>query len=60
MPGAATPDADAYVKRLWNRTLIERIDIKGGQLPGVRLMQAFAGLFLLASSIKETGRGPGI
>jgi len=32
------------VKRLWNRTLIERIEIKGGQLTGVELKQPFAGL----------------
>ena len=53
-------DADPYVKRLWNRTLIERIEIKGGQLAGVELKQPFAGLFLLASSNKETlVGGPG-
>ena len=49
-----------YVKRLWNRTLIERIEIKGGQLAGVGLKQPFAGLFLLASSNKGTlVGGPG-
>jgi hypothetical protein len=42
--------ADPYVKRLWNRTLIERITIKGGQLSGVELKQPYHGLFLLASS----------
>lgn len=47
-------NADPYVKRLWNRTLIERIEIKGGQLAGVALKQPFAGLFLLASSNKGT------
>src|SRR6266478_7467743 len=53
-------NADPYVKRLWNRTLIERIEIKGGQLAGVALKQPFAGLFLLASSNKGTlVGGPG-
>jgi hypothetical protein len=47
-------NADPQVKRLWNRTLIERIEIKGGQLAGVALKQPFAGLFLLASSNKGT------
>jgi site-specific DNA recombinase len=47
-------NADPYVKRLWNRTLIERIEIKGGQVAGVALKQPFAGLFLLASSNKGT------
>ena len=47
-------NADPYVKRLWNRTLIERIEIKGGQLAGVALKEPFAGLFLLASSNKGT------
>jgi hypothetical protein len=47
-------NADPYVKRLWNRTLIERIEIKGGQVAGVELKQPFAGLFLLASSNKGT------
>jgi hypothetical protein len=45
--------ADPYVKRLWNRTLIERIMIKGGQLSGVELMHSYHGLFLLASSNKR-------
>ena len=50
----------SYVKRLWNRNLIERIEIKGGQLAGVALKQPFAGLFLLASSNKGTlVGGPG-
>ena len=48
---------DPYAKRLWNRTLIERIEIKGGQLAGVALKQPFAGLFLLASSNKGTSVG---
>ncbi len=53
-------NADPYVKRLWNRTLIERIEIKGGQLARVALKQPFAGLFLLASSNKGTlVGGPG-
>jgi len=53
-------NADPQVKRLWNRTLIERIEIKGGQLAGVALKQPFAGLFLLASSNKGTlVGGPG-
>ena len=46
------------------RTLIERIEIGGGQLAGVALKQPFAGLFLLASSNKGTlvgeSWGPGI
>ena len=46
LPGSRQP------KRLWNRTLIERIEIKGGQLAGVELKQPFAGRFLLASSNK--------
>jgi len=47
-------------QRLWNRTLIERIEIKGGQLAGVALKQPFAGLFLLACSNKGTlVGGPG-
>jgi hypothetical protein len=45
--------ADPYVKRPWNRTLIERITIKGGQLSGVELKQPYHGLFLLASSNKS-------
>jgi len=53
-------NADPYVTRLWNRTLIERIEIKGGQVAGVALKQPFAGLFLLASSNKGTlVGGPG-
>jgi hypothetical protein len=47
-------NADPYVKRLWNRTLIERIEIKGGQLAGIALKQPFAGFSLLASSNKGT------
>ena len=34
-------NADPYVKRLWNRTLIERIEIKGDPLAGVALTQPF-------------------
>ena len=56
-------DADPYVKRLLNHAMIERIEVKGGQLVGVELKQPFAGLFLLASSNKsslvgETGFEP--
>jgi hypothetical protein len=49
---SAYANADPYVKRLSNRTLIERIEIKGGLVAGVALKQAFAGHFLLASSNK--------
>jgi hypothetical protein len=49
-----TPGTLDDVKRLWNRTLIERIEIKGGQVAGVALKQPFAILFLLASSNKGT------
>lgn len=42
--------ADPHVKGLWNRTLIERITINGGQLAGVELKQLYHGLFLMASS----------
>jgi hypothetical protein len=45
--------ADPSVKRLWNRTLIERITIKGGELSGVEMKQPYHGLFLLASSNKR-------
>jgi hypothetical protein len=34
----------ACVKRLWNRTLFERITIKGGQLAGVELKQPSHGV----------------
>ena len=34
--------ADPYVKRLWNRTRIERIAIKGRPLAGVELQQPYA------------------
>ena len=51
MPEAAMR-AVPCVKRLMNRTLIERIEITGGQLAG-----PFAGHFLLASSNEELWSG---
>ncbi len=45
--------ADPYVKRLWNRALIERIAIGAGQVARVELKEPFAGLFLWAGSNKE-------
>ena len=44
--------ADPYVKRLWNRTLMERIAIGAGQIARVELNEPFAGLFLWAGSNK--------
>jgi hypothetical protein len=44
--------ADPYVKRLWNRALMERIEIRAGQIARVKLKEPFAGLFLGASSNK--------
>jgi hypothetical protein len=52
--------ADPYVKRLWNRALMERIEIRAGEIARVELKEPFAGLFLCAGSNK--GRlvgGPG-
>ncbi len=49
------------MKGLWNRTLIERITIKGGQLAGVELKQLYHGFFLMASSNKRClVGGPGL
>jgi hypothetical protein len=44
--------ADPYVKRLWNRALMERIEIGAGQVARVELKEPFAGLFLWAASNK--------
>jgi hypothetical protein len=44
--------ADPYVKRLWNRALMERIEIRAGQIARVELKEPFAGLFLWAGSNK--------
>jgi site-specific DNA recombinase len=44
--------ADPYVKRLWNRALVERIEIRAGQIARVELKEPFAGLFLWAGSNK--------
>ena len=44
--------ADPYVKRLWNRALVERIEIGAGQIARVELKEPFAGLFLWAGSNK--------
>ena len=48
--GSGYRKADPYVKKLWNRTLIERIEIKSHAPARVTLKQPFAGLFVLASS----------
>ena len=39
--------ADPYVKRLWNRALMERIEIRAGQIARVELQEPFAGPFLV-------------
>jgi hypothetical protein len=44
--------ADPYVKRLWNRALMERIEIRAGQIARVELKEPFADLFLCAGSNK--------
>jgi hypothetical protein len=36
--------------RLWNRTLIERIEIKRDRLAGLALKQTFAGPFFVGQS----------
>jgi hypothetical protein len=52
--------ADPYVKRLWNRALMERIEIRAGQIARVELKEPFAGLFLCAGSNKGSlVGGPG-
>jgi hypothetical protein len=50
-------NADPYVKRLWNRTLIERIEIKGGQLARIALNQPLAGLSCWPAQIGELWSG---
>lgn len=44
--------ADAYGKRLWNQSLLERVEVKSGQITRVELKPPFEDLFLLASSNK--------
>lgn len=44
--------ADPYVKRLLNAQLLERVEIKGGELVSVEPKPPFHGLFLLAGSNK--------
>jgi hypothetical protein len=56
--------ADSYVKRLLNAQILQRIEIKDGQLVSVELKPPFHGLFLLAGSNKgslvgEPGFEPG-
>ena len=51
--------ADPYVKRLWNRALMERIEIRAGQIARVELKEPFAGLFLCAGSNKRSLVGEG-
>jgi hypothetical protein len=46
--------ADPYVKRLWNRALMERIEITACQIARVELKEPFAGLFLCAGSNKAS------
>jgi hypothetical protein len=46
--------ADPYVKRLLNAQILQRIEIKEGQLVSVELTPPFHGLFLLAGSNKNT------
>jgi hypothetical protein len=52
--------ADPYVKRLLNAQLLERVEIKGGELVSAELKPPFHGLSLLAGSNKGSlVRGPG-
>jgi len=50
-------NADPYVKRPWNRTLIEGIEIKGGELAGVEVKQPSAGLSHWPVQIRELWSG---
>ena len=57
-------EADPYVKRLLNDQLLERVEIKGGELVSVELKPPFHGLVLLAGSnkgslVRGTGFEPG-
>ena len=56
-------DGDPEVTRLWNRTQIERMEIKDGQLAGVELKQPFASSFCWVVQIRklwcEKVGGPG-
>jgi hypothetical protein len=45
--GEGYSTADPYVKRLWNRALMERIEIRAGQIARVELQEPFAGPFLV-------------
>jgi hypothetical protein len=51
--------ADAYVKHLWNRALMERIEIRAGQIARVELKEPFTGLFLCAGSNRDVWSGRG-
>ena len=44
--------ADPYGKRLWNQSLLERVEVKSGQITRVELKPPFEDLLLFASSNK--------
>jgi len=50
-------DADPYTKRLLNHNMLERIEVKDGQLVSVELKRPVNGLFLLAGSNKGSLAG---
>ena len=51
--------ADPHVKRLLNAQMLQRIEIKGGEVVSVELKPPFHGLFLLAGSNQGSLVGEG-